>query len=107
MTVEQHNVIDSIGTDKSGRICLIISDHLPWDEKDEHLLCLQEKLNTYLRFIESGEIYEHRPEARERPIVVTLALKYPPPARVQWFLTKVSAAVEGAGCRLDILQIED
>lgn len=37
MSVDNSKVIDSISIDKDGNVVLTISDHLPWDEKGEHL----------------------------------------------------------------------
>ena len=48
-----------------------------WDDS-EHLLLLQEKLNSYLAFIESGEIYESYPRAMGRQLVIDLVLKHSP-----------------------------
>ncbi|MGO8134287.1 DUF6572 domain-containing protein, partial [Rhizobium ruizarguesonis] len=57
MALDETNVIDAIGVDKAtGELVLTITDHLEWKGSDsEHLLLLQEKLNTYLGFVESGE----------------------------------------------------
>lgn len=61
MTIENVNIVDSIGTDlESKKVILTISDHLEW-ANDEHLLLLQEKLNTYIQFVESGELRESYP----------------------------------------------
>ena len=56
MGVEQTTVIDAIGIDQvSGAVHLTIADALAWDAA--HLRLLQEKLNAYLAFVESGELY--------------------------------------------------
>ena len=36
-------------------MCLMISDHLDWEEEGEHLFLLQEKINDYVEFIQSGQ----------------------------------------------------
>jgi hypothetical protein len=59
MSVEQKDVIDAIGVNKeSGEVVLTISDHLDWEDTSAHLLVLQDKINTYIAFIESGEILQ-------------------------------------------------
>jgi hypothetical protein len=65
VTVEHVDKIDFVtGEQKTGDMILTISDHLDWDEDEgEHLLVLQNKLNTYLEFIESGQIYAKVPQA--------------------------------------------
>jgi hypothetical protein len=54
MTIEDARIVDFIGVDPvTGHVVLTITDHLPWDS-DEHVLLLQDKLNRYLAFVESG-----------------------------------------------------
>ena len=55
MTVEQHDVVDFIIINASDDIVMKVYDHLSWDNVNEYLFCLQEKLNRYIIFIESGE----------------------------------------------------
>lgn len=62
MSIQETSKIDSIGTDKlSGDIILTISDHLDWSNEIEHLEILQEKLNSYIEYIEGGQISEDYP----------------------------------------------
>ena len=44
MSVEILNVIDFVSSDKNGNVVLTISDHLEWDEENNHLLLLQDKI---------------------------------------------------------------
>jgi len=67
MSIEQHNVIDFARVDsQSGEVVLSITDHLDWNNSNEHLWQLQEKFNAYLRYIESGEILKKYPEAKNQ-----------------------------------------
>jgi hypothetical protein len=96
MTVEQANTIDAIGTDMAtGAVHLTVTDHLEWDQ--EHMLKLQEKLNAYLAFVESGEIHSTYPDAVGRKIVVDLILKYRPTEVASAFLEKIRPIIEQAG----------
>lgn len=36
----------------------MVCDHIDGSDEDAHLSLLQDKLNTYLAFIESGEVFE-------------------------------------------------
>lgn len=101
MTVEQIRVVDFIGIDASGRAVLTISDHFLWDDIKSHLFSLQEKLNAYLRFIESGEMIEKRPELAGREILISVVLKSPIPSEADWFFAKASTAIEAAGFRFE------
>lgn len=45
-----------IGITSDDVITLTLSDHLDWSEIGEHSLYLQQKINTYIQYIESGNI---------------------------------------------------
>jgi hypothetical protein len=97
MSVEQIQVVDFVGIDTTGRTVLTISDHLSWDDMKSHLFTLQEKLNAYLRFIESGEMTEKWSDLAGRAILISVVLKFPIPNDAGWFFAQTSAAIEGAG----------
>jgi hypothetical protein len=102
MSVDQADTIDFATIDKvSGDLWLTISDHLPWhDNEGNHLVLLQNKLNAYLRFIESGEVFKKVPDAKGRGIVINLVGKFPLSQKADVFLRRARAAIEGAGFRL-------
>jgi hypothetical protein len=102
MSIDQTDTIDLATVDKAtGDLWLTISDHLPWDGNDgNHLLLLQNKLNAYLRFIESGEVFKKVPDAKGRSIVINLVGKFPLSEKADSFVGKARAAVEDAGLRL-------
>jgi hypothetical protein len=83
-----------------GSAVLTISDHLPWDDVNEHLYCLQEKLNAYLRFIESGEIYLKWPKAAGHPVLIDVVMQFPAPECASWFFVKTATAIEAAGFKI-------
>ncbi|MCG1021465.1 DUF6572 domain-containing protein [Sutcliffiella horikoshii] len=58
MGLKQTDEVDVISFNKDdGVVTLGIIDTMDWNAIDEHLMLLQEKLNVYLSFLESGEIY--------------------------------------------------
>ena len=92
MTIERTQVVDFISL-KSDRneVVLTISDHLEWEgNANDHFLQLQEKLNSYIRFVESGEILESYPDAEGRKIVFNVMGKYPLPKEAEQFYVKCS-----------------
>jgi hypothetical protein len=93
MSVEQPNVIDFISTDdNSDTVFLTISDHLDWDDDiHEHLLLLQEKINSYLKFVETGEIESEYPKAKGKKRRIRIALKFEPDEHGMRFLESVKA----------------
>jgi hypothetical protein len=101
MSVEQTDVIDIVSLDKrSDRVFLTVSDHLPWD--GEHLLTLQEKLNAYLRFLESGEVYDHYPSAKGREFVIQVLAMYRPNEQAVAFFELAASSVADAGFTLTV-----
>ena len=79
MTVEENDKIDSLAFNRqNGDVTLVISDHLDWNENEgEHLLALQAKLNTYLEFVESGQLYAKYPRAIGKRIIFYVVGKFP------------------------------
>ena len=101
MSIENAAVIDAIGVERqSGKVVLTISDHLDWGNEREHLLALQEKINTYLRFIESGEIDETYPDARGRSRVIDVVAQHQPTDGADQFFSKAVAVLREAGVEL-------
>ena len=102
MTVDNERVIDIVSVTPQGEIHLTIADHLEWDEKHEHALILQKKLNAYLAYIESGEILERYPDAKQRPILIDVALLYEPDAFGREFLHRAQEVIAAAGFRFKV-----
>ena len=100
MSIEQTEVVDIISTERmTGNVVLTISDHLDWSDSTAHQLLLQSKLNRYLAFVESGEILQSYPKAKDRPIAFTVVFKFSPDDQGRAFLAKVRPIVESAGIR--------
>src|SRR5260370_34389724 len=101
MAVDNPDVIDAIGIERaSGVVALTISDHLEWDEANQHLLTLQEKINRYLAFIESGELLASYPKAVGRQVRIDVVCKYQPPEMATRFLDQARKLIEQAGWSL-------
>ena len=103
MSIEQTDVVDSIGVgQESGEIILTITDHLDWkSSKQNHLLLLQEKINTYLAFVGSGELTETYPDAEGRVVVINIVGKYSLSDEARQFVDQASSVVSGTGTRLN------
>ncbi len=98
MSVEQDGIIDIISMDRLTReVTLTISDHLDWRDTGDHLLILQRKLNRYLAFIESGEIFEQYPVSKGRAIAISVVFHIAPDESALGFLAQAKRTVEGAG----------
>ena len=109
MAIDNSRVIDFIGTIEQGNeVILTISDHLDWKLKMDHLLKLQSKINTYLDFIESGEIYQEYSNSIGRNIVIEVVGKYDPPndKDVNEFYDKVTKFLKGLNITLRFRKLQ-
>jgi hypothetical protein len=98
MAIHEAQKIDLLGVDKaSGVVRLTISDHLDWSDELDHLSTLQAKINSYLLFLESGEIYEKYPKAIGRSIDIAVVMKYAPSDPGHRFLEQARKVVNDAG----------
>lgn len=89
MSVAETDNIDAIGVDKEmQRVFLSIIDPLLWDDDNVHLFTLQEKINTYLYFIESGELHKAFPDSKGFAITIELILKHVPSDQAIEFFDK-------------------
>jgi hypothetical protein len=102
MSIEQADKIDFVNIEyQTGDVLLSISDHLSWDEDEgEHLMMLQTKLNTYLAFIEGGQMYRQIPETVGRRVVINLVGKFPLSAEAKKFFRLASQTIHNAGFSL-------
>jgi hypothetical protein len=97
MSIEEKDTIDIISRAKDGSyVTLTATDHLTWGDRD-HLMMLQDKLNSYLAFIESGEIFESYPDAQKKDIKISVVCKFPPDEEGVKFLSLCKEAIENAG----------
>ncbi|RYE40359.1 MAG: hypothetical protein EOP24_41125 [Hyphomicrobiales bacterium] len=99
MTIEISDTIDAIGTDNlTGVVHLSIFNHLPWERAA--LLLLQEKINCYLGFIESGELVNVYPAASGRPVAIDAFCKFRPTQEAEAFFGRAAAVAGEYGATL-------
>jgi hypothetical protein len=108
MSVEDTMVIDFI-SEKNNNVVLTISDHLEWDDENEHVFLLQEKLNAYLGAIESGQLNEKYPASVGKKITISIILKYEPNEIGVSFLSCINDLLLNAGYNFNyyVLQVRD
>ena len=108
MTVEDIDTVDRLTFNrKNGDVRLVISDHLDWDENEgEHLLALQGKLNTYLEFVESGQLYAKYPRAAGKKIIFYVIGKFPLSEEASKFYRLAGKAIQDAGFSLQFMHLK-
>lgn len=98
MSVLEKDKVDAIGISKdSNRIILMISDHLDWDKEYEHLILLQEKVNTYINFIESEQVKDVYPNIDISEYTIEIHFKYSITENCYKFLDVVNNQLNNLG----------
>ncbi len=103
MSVIDRKVID-FGHEDEDKVTLCISDHIPWDDEviNAHLVILQEKINDYLDFIYSGQIYEEFGGFGKTPNIKVIFC-YEPVKETIEFLEDVKEQISREGYELEWL----
>lgn len=106
MSITNPTVIDIWAIPKSApdSLLLIMVDPLEWGDEaahSEHLLLLQEKINTYITFIESEEIYREIPDARGRQLMIRVLGLHELPEQVDWFFKRIGELLNERGIGFD------
>lgn len=80
MSILDTNKIDGIGKSvNENKLALMIADHLDWENELQHLTFLQDKINAYISFIESGQVYNVYPDAKSVDgFIFDIRFKYKP-----------------------------
>ena len=102
MAIDEPDKIDILFKDNDGHAVLVIADHLDWEEFDEgdHLELLQEKINNYLTFVDSGQLSQARPEWKGLPVVIQVDAMHQPSKKGLEFYRAAGKVVAQAGVSL-------
>lgn len=93
MSLDNTTVVDAMGLETgTEHAVLTIADSWEWSDDPAHLLALQAKLNAYFEFIESGQIWEAYPAAKNRQLVIDVITRFPPTISGVLFLEKAKTA---------------
>ena len=102
MSVLDKDQFDLVSIHQDGYVVLTISDHLEWDDDEEHILALVSKINNYLDGIESGQFVAQYPGAEGKEIVIQIIAQFQPNNKGYEFLQEASKTLQSAGYRLNI-----
>jgi hypothetical protein len=108
MSITDTKVVDIIAVPEREpeNVVLVITDHLEWGdeaEQGEHLLLLQEKINTYVAFIESGEIYTEIPGAVGKHPIIRIHGLYELAEQGEIFIDRAAEILKDAGIGLEFV----
>jgi len=75
--------------EKNNRLKLIMVEERQWDEDSEMYQQLQEKINSYLTFIESGQLKENYPEYCDKKILIQLDMAFEPSGYIVQLIPRI------------------
>ena len=92
MGIDNLSVVDAISLDPQGFVVLTIFDGWDWIDEGEHLLLIQEKINLYFGFIQTGQVVENYPEAAGKKIHINHVMANPLPPQALELLRRANVA---------------
>ncbi len=67
LNIESTETIDSIAYEQdTKKLLMLISDGMDWTDEGKHMLLLQSKLNSYIRYIDTKQYLEYIERVREK-----------------------------------------
>jgi hypothetical protein len=95
MSVVEKKEIDGIGKSKDGStLVFMIADHLEWDDEFWHLNILQDKINSYLEYIETNQFSDIYPNDEFKFYHIEISFKYKITDKCKKFLETVQKQIE-------------
>jgi hypothetical protein len=103
MSVTEKDIIDTIAFEKD-RVTLILEiyDHLPFEGKFEydHISLLQDKLNTYMWYIDSEQYRDTYPDHNFESIVINFRFLHNPTENCVKFITLTNKQLSSANVKI-------
>lgn len=101
MPLQDSDIVDAVGIEvETGSFVMTIADEWDWSNEGQHLLALQAKLNGYFAFIESGQLWEVRSDARSRDIVIDVVSRFPMPPAGRELLKRAADVCASLGVKI-------
>ena len=93
MSVMESRQVDGIATTEGNKtLVLLITDHLDWNDEYNHLIILQDKINSYIEFIELGQFrdIEQYKGLNIKKFVIEISFKNEPTEKCLKFISSVN-----------------
>jgi hypothetical protein len=106
MSVIDLDVVDMVATKPgSDEVRLVIADQLTWDDPGTHRVALQEKINVYIAFIETDQIWSSRQESLpdDPTFIIVISRAHKPPPGEQWFYDALRDGLAKLGIGFELM----
>lgn len=78
LNIENTDTIDGMAYEQdTSSLILLLADGMDWSDMNRHLLLLQDKLNTYIWYIDSGQYEEKYPNVKRIEMRVSFLFEEP------------------------------
>ena len=78
LNIENTDTIDGMAYEQdTSSLILLLADGMDWSDMNRHLLLLQDKLNTYIWYIDAGQYEEKYPNVKRIEMRVSFLLEEP------------------------------
>ncbi len=101
MSISESNIVDGIGLSEDGALVMLITDHLDWENENEHLYTLQNKMNAYISYCESGQYKQFSGDAEVKYSIFEIHFLYEPTETALEFLNNVQEQIGGMGIKIE------
>jgi len=96
--VKDFNTIDLVTHDPAtDELVVIMIEDRAWAADPGQLDQLLKKINTYLHFVEDGDLVQHFPQAAGKPVRLQLDCNEPPTGAVQQFIKEAQQVLLSRG----------
>lgn len=101
MSIIDQETVDAMAITMDGQgIKLLITDHIAWNDEYGHLLLLQNKINAYITFLESGQ-YRDIYNNEFKYSVIEVHFMYEPTEKAKQFLKAVQNQIHELGIMIE------
>lgn len=108
MALQQTNMIDLIAQDPgTNEVVLGMVELRPWDESDQRMFELQEKVNAYLSFALDGEMHQHFPQFDGLTVHLRLDTVEPVSPRAEHFIGIIREQIAFQGILFTVRVVPD
>ena len=102
MSILEKEVIDAVGVSEDGKVLsLMLADHLDWSNEYEHLMLLQDKINTYIAYLENRQFEESYPNHDCSYAVISIYFVHDIPKNCEKFLQAVQDQIGSLGIKIE------
>lgn len=102
------NAIDLVALDEKNEIInLIIMDEDTWEDPRGHIDALQEKVLSYVAFVENGSFYKKYPKAQVMGFMIKAVFLHNPTEEGKQFIQEILEVLSDTGYRFEYVVYED